>query len=96
MFPELSYDCIQLSEYYGENIQPIIETYCLGCHQSPSPAGNISFESYETVAMSIKYGSILDRIQRDSNESGFMPEYGPPLSQNDILLFQSFKELSWP
>lgn len=96
MFPELSYDCSQLTEYYSENIQPIIESNCIGCHQNPSPAGNVSFDSYESVAINIKYGSILERIQREVNENGFMPKYGYPLSQGDILKITTFRDMSCP
>ena len=96
MFPELSYDCIELEEYFIENIQPIFESNCIGCHQNPSPAGNLSFENYESVAINIKYGSILERILRDVNEIGFMPKYGSPLSQEDISIIVAFKDLSCP
>lgn len=96
MFPELSYDCTQLSEYFAENIQPIIEENCLGCHENPSPAGNISFESYDGVAQSIKYGTLLDRIQRGPNETGFMPKNGSPLSEESIEKIQSFYTMSCP
>ena len=96
MFPELSYSCDLLRNKYSNNILSIIEAQCIGCHQNPSPSGNVSFESYETVADIIKYGSLIDRITRNPSETGFMPKSGSALSSEDLEAFITFKEMICP
>jgi hypothetical protein len=96
MFPELSYSCDLLRNEYSNNILSIIEAKCIGCHQNPSPSGNVSFESYETVADIIKYGSLIDRITRNPSETGFMPKSGSALSSEDLEAFITFKEMICP
>ncbi len=34
---------------YSKTIQPVITTYCLGCHQAPSNSGGVNLSTYSNV-----------------------------------------------
>ena len=86
-------DCSQVEEYYTENVKPILESNCTACHSGSSPYGGLSLDTYTTVYYAIKSGDVLDRIQREPNQPGFMPSGGQKLSIEDISVIQTFFEM---
>ena len=85
-------DCSQVEEYYTENVKPILESNCTACHSGSSPYGGLSLDTYTTVYYAIKSGEVLDRIQRESDDPGFMPSGGQKLSVENISVIQTFFE----
>ena len=83
-------DCSQVEEYYTENVKPILESNCTPCHSGSSPYGGLSLDTYTTVYYAIKSGEVLDRIQREPNQAGFMPSGGQKLSTGNISIIQTF------
>ena len=86
-------DCIQVEEYYTENIKPILESSCTACHSGSSSSGGLSLDNYTAAYNAVKSGDILDRIQREPNEPGFMPSGGQKLPAENISLIQIFFEM---
>ncbi|MFY7810248.1 MAG: hypothetical protein ACOVQ2_00810 [Flavobacterium sp.] len=67
---------------YKENIKPIMSVKCNYCHNGQ---GLTSYLTYEETKNSII--QILNRIQKNEGEAGFMPSGRPKLSQSDINTF---------
>jgi len=86
-------DCSQVEEYYTENVKPILESNCTACHSGSSPSGSLFLDTYTTVYYAIKSGEVLDRIQRESADPGFMPNGGQKLSVENISVIQTFFEM---
>ena len=86
-------DCSQVEEYYTENVKPILESNCNACHSGSSPSGSLFLDTYTTVYYAIKSGEVLDRIQRESADPGFMPNGGQKLSVENISVIQTFFEM---
>ena len=86
-------DCSQVEEYYTENVKPLLESNCTVCHSGSFPSGGLSLDTYTTVYYAIKSGEVLDRIQRESDEPGFMPSDGQKLSAGNISVIQTFFEM---
>jgi len=86
-------DCSQVEEYYTENVKPILEPNCTVCHSGSSPSGGVSLDTYTTVYYAIKSGEVLDRIQRESDDPGFMPSGGQKLSVENTFVIQKFFEM---
>ena len=87
-------DCSQVEEYYTENVKPILESNCTACHSGSSPYGGLSLDTYTTVYYAIKSGEVLDRIQREPNQAGFMPSGGQKLSTRNISIIQTFFKMN--
>jgi len=86
-------DCSQLEDYYTNNIRQIMESNCTTCHTGSGPSGGLSLNTYTTVYNAIKSGNVLDRIQREQDDPGFMPPNGEKLSDDHISLIQTFFEM---
>ena len=76
---------------YVGNIEPIVVNSCSPCHFPPK--GNKKpYNSYATVKADID--EIINRIQRNPGEKGFMPQRHPKLSDSTINLFVQWKNTS--
>ncbi|WP_298903379.1 hypothetical protein [uncultured Psychroserpens sp.] len=71
---------------YVDNIKPIIDNNCIGCHSNPPINGApISLITYDNVKNAVENNGLIDRIS--STDQGFlMPFGGPRLPQNLIDL----------
>ena len=85
-------DCSQVQSYFTESLLPILESNCTGCHSGTSPSGGLLLTNYSEVSPSSVIGPVLDRINRDENQSGLMPPYGKLLDEQ-LLVFQHFFEM---
>ena len=87
-------DCTEVETYYTENVAPILESNCTGCHSGPTPRAGLSLDSYTSVYSAIKSGNVLDRVNRNSSgDDLLMPQYGQKLSQPDLDILQTFFEM---
>ncbi len=86
-------DCTEVETYYTENVAPILESNCTGCHSGPTPKAGLSLDSYSNVRAAIKTGDVLDRVTRVQGSPGFMPNGGTKLSDTNLEILQTFFEL---
>ena len=63
-------NCDTLNISFSKTIIPIIQNYCLGCHNSKSKQNPILLESYDTILAQINNGKLLGSIQQ---LDGFIP-----------------------
>jgi len=92
-----TYDCDELRSYYTGSVQPILDSKgCTGCHATTNPAGGLALDSFESVHIGIVNGSVLDRVDREPGEPGFMPQGGTKLSQDQLDILQGFSGMECP
>lgn len=72
---------------YVNNIKPLITASCTPCHVVGGINSN-KFDNYATAKSKIT--GILNRVQRESTASGFMPQGGTKLSAENIALLQKW------
>ena len=75
-------------------VKPIIDNNCLSCHSISSSNGDLS--NYASVKQYIDSGQLLDRIQREENAAGFMPQGGSRLDDQQIELLIKWKDNGAP
>lgn len=73
---------------YDANIKPIIQASCSPCHIA-GKGNKKSLDNYTAASNNIN--EILERIQKNPGEHGFMPARHPKLSQDTIQLFAAWK-----
>ena len=78
---------VDCETYYNENVAPILSSNCTGCHPGQ---GGLSLDSYTSVYSGIKSGNVLDRVNRNSGDNGFMPQGGQKLSNANLDILQTF------
>jgi uncharacterized membrane protein len=62
--------CDTLSVSFANDIQPMLTTYCLGCHSGSFPSGGISLSGHSNVLVHATNGSLLGSV---SHLAGFSP-----------------------
>jgi hypothetical protein len=78
---------------YTDDIKPIIEANCIGCHtQPPINGAPMALNSYEDVKTYVENNKIIDRISRDQGAPGMMPLGGTRLPNEVINLFTLWKQ----
>lgn len=87
LYPE-SAECTTDNMSYANDVWPVINASCTGCHSGASPSGNISLENYTDVAAGAdisagNYGSLYGTISHASGNSP-MPKGGSKLSDCTI------------
>lgn len=74
---------------YAAHVQPIMEAHCTPCHFPPK--GNKKpYNTYLAVKNDID--SIIDRVNRNPGEKGFMPFKHPKLPDSTINLLAQWKK----
>ena len=72
---------------YSEHIKPVFDSNCINCHSSPAINGaGVSLTTYNNVKNSIENTNLIDRINWQPGQGGFMPLGGTRLPQNLIDL----------
>ena len=84
-------DCTNVETYYSESVLPIMEQSCTICHSGNAPSGGLGLDSYSSVRSTM--AATLDRVNRDQGSSGFMPQGGNKLTDNEISILQIFFEM---
>ena len=70
---------------YVDNIEPIIQSSCTGCHANP-PRNGAPFPLINFSQVSQRAGGILNRMSRQSGTPGAMPPSGRlPQSTRDLV-----------
>ncbi len=78
---------------YTNNIKPIIDANCLGCHSSPTANdAPMPLTTYQNVKEFVQNDKIIDRVSRSQGQSGMMPLGGTRLPQPVIDLIIKWKQ----
>ncbi len=88
-------DCDTTNYTYSGRINPIIQTWCKGCHSATSPGGGINLSSYAGVVSSIPNNQLLGSIKHISTFSA-MPKGTTQLSQCDIDAVEKWINAGFP
>ena len=81
---------VDCETYYNENVAPILSSNCTGCHPGQ---GGLSLDSYTSVYSAIQSRNVLDRVNRNSGDNGFMPQGGQKLSNANLDILQTFFDM---
>jgi hypothetical protein len=74
---------------FSQTLQPIINTYCKGCHSGASPSGNLSLETYNGVKTVAQNGKLYGVITWSAGYPK-MPQGGNKLDACTIAKFKSW------
>ncbi len=78
-----SADCSTI--HFSEDIKPVIDDKCLGCHSASYLCGDLV--TYDDVKSKVDNGSLLQKVVRDKT----MPP-GNPLSEEELQKFKCWVE----
>ncbi len=78
-----SSSCDTTAFSFSGRIQPLISTWCVGCHNSTSPGGGYDLSTYSGIKTSIINGRLLGTFKQDAGFSP-MPKNSAKLSDCDI------------
>src|SRR5271170_2263832 len=73
---------------FATSIHPVLETRCAPCHSGPTPAGNFSVESRESILRAIKVSAPGESMLLRRIKSGEMPAAGGKLTDSQIANFE--------
>lgn len=68
LYPELS-ECLTDSMSYAQDILPILNFHCMGCHSAAANQGGVTMEGYAAVKNYVDNESFLKSIQHQSGVS---------------------------
>ncbi len=78
-----SIDCLTMDMSYADDILPIIESNCYGCHNATANFGNINLEGHSQLMKYVDDGSIVGAIKHAAGFSA-MPKNGAKLLDCEI------------
>jgi uncharacterized membrane protein len=84
--------CDTANQTLSANVQPILSTYCYGCHSSTAASGSgagINLETYSNLQTSVVDGKLMCSINHGASCSA-MPKGGAKLPQCQIDKIQSW------
>ena len=89
--------CDTTSFKFAEDIQPIMNTWCVGCHSTAgaSASGNVDLSTYSGVVNAIANNQLLGSIKHSSGYNP-MPQGGNQLSGCQISKIQSWINFGYP
>ncbi|MCH8554398.1 MAG: hypothetical protein LAT76_04515 [Schleiferiaceae bacterium] len=79
-------DCVPETVTFTKDIQPLMNTYCTGCHGNTFPSAGLSLVTYAQVRDATENGNLLVRTQLpSSNPQSMPPSAGLSDCKNEIL-----------
>ena len=81
----MSYDCVEVQDFYTQSVEPILTQNCVMCHSE--------YDSFEGSVTAIMDGNVIERVNLDISNPLFMPLGGEKLSQQELDIIQNFSEL---
>lgn len=79
---------------FSDCVQPIINLHCISCHNLGSAYGELI--TYEDIRYMTLNKELVDRIQRTTEDIGFMPQAGDQLSQTEIDILIKWQDNDTP
>ncbi|HKC68585.1 MAG TPA: hypothetical protein VKG26_10165 [Bacteroidia bacterium] len=74
---------------FGADIQPIMNTYCVGCHSTNNAGGGYDLSNYAGVVNSISHNNLINSIKHTSGYNP-MPQNGSQLPGCQISKIESW------
>ena len=87
--------CDSANFTYAERIKPIMNAWCLGCHNSSSPGGGYDLSNYSGLIETIKNNKLMGSIKHSSGYIA-MPQNGGQLSTCEITAVQKWINSGYP
>ncbi len=90
LFPEISTNCDTTTITYSRSVVPVLENYCLSCHNTSSAGslgGNIILEGYSNCKLKADDGSLLGSVSHQSGYS-YMPKNSAKLDDCSISIIE--------
>ena len=84
-------DCDSTYYTYAANVKPILDLYCVGCHNGPLPQGNKALATYTDVKKFADNGKLVGSIIHDVNFVA-MPYKAEKLSDCQIAIIRKWVE----
>lgn len=81
--------CDSLNIKFTQNVKPIIDTWCLGCHNNTSSGGGINLSDYNGVKRAVSSGALLASIKHQAGYSK-MPQGGVMISSCNIAVIENW------
>ena len=91
---ECTEDCDTSNASFAQVIWPMMEQYCIGCHNAGSPGGGIVIADYDGMVALAENGSLMGSVNWDPGYSK-MPT-SKPLSGCYITLLQKWIDEAYP
>lgn len=87
--------CDSTRNAFAADVQPLISTYCLGCHSTAAPSAGIALDNYAGVRGAALSGKLLGAIM---HSAGFkpMPQGGSKLSDCNIAQIRGWVQAGAP
>ena len=81
--------CDTVGVSFANDIQPMLTTYCLGCHSGSFPSGGIMLNSHASVLTQVNNGNLLGAV---NHSPGFtpMPQGQAKLNACNIALIRNW------
>jgi cytochrome c553 len=76
-------DCDTANITFANDVNPIINNNCTGCHNNSFASGGVNLETYDNIVSVANNGSLMGVIKHESGWSP-MPKNGNKLSDCDI------------
>jgi hypothetical protein len=86
--------CDSTNVTFTRSINPIIQSWCIGCHSGSNPSGGISLETYADVVACANSNRLMGALRHETGYSA-MPK-GGQLTPCEIALFQKWIDLGKP
>jgi hypothetical protein len=87
-------NCDTSNVLYSNEIAPIINTYCKGCHNTGNKGGNVNLDNFADVKASTLTGKLLFTI--NASTYTLMPKGGPKLSNCNLRKIQIWADKNCP
>jgi len=94
LYPQTNNNCDTTNVTYSSSVVPVLDQYCLGCHNNTSAAslgGNIKLENYPDVKIRVDDGSLLGAIRHETGYSA-MPKGASKIDNCKITIIEKWVE----
>lgn len=88
-------DCDPAGFSFAQNIEPIIDLTCSGCHSGSNPSGNLTLDTYEQIKTIALDGRLMHSLNA-TNGFTIMPDNTTGLPECNITQFQNWVDAGAP
>lgn len=81
--------CDSTNATFSAVINPLLQTYCLGCHNNTSPQGGVNLSGYSNVLTYVNNGQLMKSIKHEAGVMA-MPSGSAKLNDCTIAKFQNW------
>ena len=81
---------------YAEDIVPLMEAHCTGCHSGNAPSSGLDLTTHANVSQSATEGDLTRVLRLPVSNPLFMPYFGDPLPEEDIQRIERWTEQGAP